>query len=114
LPHGARAEAVPYLEHASDRGSIIHEEIIMRMLGVSLLVAAGALAACAGPADPSASATPTAYRIGSRLKQPDVVQPTVTYYTQDQFALSPDQTVSGTIRHSVPTPVPPPPEVAPQ
>ena len=86
----------------------------MRMLGLSLLAAAGALAACAGPADPSASATPLAYRTGSLIKQPDVVQPTMTYYTQDQFALSPDQTISGTIRHSVPTPVPPPPEAVPQ
>lgn len=86
----------------------------MRLLGLSLLVVSGALAACAGPADPSAASVPSVYRTGSLVKQPDVPQPTLTYYTPRQFAQSPDQTIGGTIAHSVPTPVPPPPEPAPQ
>ena len=86
----------------------------MRMLGLSLLVAAGALAACAGPADPSAPATATAYRTGSRVPQPDVATPTLTYYTPDQFGHTPGQTVGAAIAHSVPTPVPPPPEAPAQ
>jgi hypothetical protein len=86
----------------------------MRKLGVSLLVAAGALAACAGPADPSAPATPTVYRTGSLIRQPDVPQPDMTYYTRNELARSPDQTVTGAIVHSPATIVPPPPEASPQ
>ncbi|HLZ65399.1 MAG TPA: hypothetical protein VKQ29_04160 [Aliidongia sp.] len=82
----------------------------MRMLGLSLLAVAGTLAACAGPADTSSPAAPSVYRTGSLVRQPDGPTPTLTYYTPDQFARSPDQTIGGTIRHSVPTPVPPPPE----
>jgi hypothetical protein len=82
----------------------------MRMLGLSLLVAATALSACAGPPDPASPDQATAYRTGSRVKQADVVRPNLTYYGSDQLSRSPDQTVSGAIAHSVPTPVPPPPQ----
>ena len=84
----------------------------MRMLGLTLLAAAAAaaLSACAGPPDPASPEAATAYRTGSRIKQADVVQPNLTYYGHDQLSLSPDQTVSGAIAHSVPTPVPPPPQ----
>jgi hypothetical protein len=82
----------------------------MRMLGLTLLVAATALSACAGPSDPASPEAATAYRTGSRVKQADVVQPNLTYYGRDQLSLSPDQTISGAIAHSVPTPVPPPPQ----
>ncbi|GGF31386.1 hypothetical protein GCM10011611_41950 [Aliidongia dinghuensis] len=85
----------------------------MRMLGFTLLAAATALAACAG-SEPSPSDQALVYRTGSLLKQPDVVQPNLTYYGQDQFATSPDFRVGSVFRHSTPTPVPPPPEQAPQ
>ena len=86
----------------------------MRMLGLMLVVATVGLAACAGPADPSAADASSVYRVGSRIKQPDTVQPNVTYYGQDQIANSPNFKVSGVLAHSVPTPVPPPPEPAVQ
>lgn len=86
----------------------------MRVLGLMLVVAAVGLTACAGPADPSVADRPLVYRVGSRIKQPDVAQPNVTYYGQDQFANSPNFQVSGVLAHSIPTPVPPPPESAPQ
>lgn len=84
----------------------------MRLLGLSLLVVCGALAACAGPADPSAP--PMVYRTGSLIKQPDVAQPDMSYYGRTELNRSPDQSVTGAIRHSPATPVPPPPESAPQ
>jgi len=82
----------------------------MRMLGLTLLVATTALSACAGPADPTASGTDgaMAYRTGSRVKQPDAVQPNLSYYGPDQLSQSPNQTVSGAIAHAPATPVPPP------
>ena len=84
----------------------------MRMLGLTLLVAATALSACAGPADPSAASSQqaTAYRVGSRLKQPDVAQPNVSYYGPDQLSHSTDQTIGSAIAHAPATPVPPPPQ----
>jgi len=88
----------------------------MRMLGLTLLVAAAALSACAGPdqstasADPAAPQQATAYRIGSRLKQPDVAQPNVSYYGPDQLSHSTDQTIGSAIAHAPATPVPPPPQ----
>jgi hypothetical protein len=87
----------------------------MRLLGVTVIAAAAAtLAACAGPADPSAAANPPVYRTGSLLPQPNVAQPNMTYYGQDQLARSPNWTVGGAIAHSVPTAVPPAPETAGQ
>ncbi|HEV2674832.1 MAG TPA: hypothetical protein VGV37_09845 [Aliidongia sp.] len=82
----------------------------MRKLGFMLLVASAGLAACAGPADPSVADGSTAYRTGSRIKQPDGVQPNLSYYGQNELSRSPDQTLTGAILHSPRTPVPPPPE----
>ncbi len=86
----------------------------MRMLGLSFLVVTGALAACAGPADPSAPATPGVDRTGSLVKLPDGPQPTLTYLTPDQFSRTPGQSVGAAFAHSVPTPVPPTPEAEPE
>ena len=80
----------------------------MRLPALTLLVATAVLAACAGPADPSAPATPGVYRTGSLVRQPDGPTPTLTYYTADQFNQAPGQTIGSVIAHSVPTPVPPP------
>ncbi len=82
----------------------------MRMLGLTLLAAATVLSACAGPADPAASQQATAYHVGSRLKQPDVAQPNVSYYGGDQLSHSTDQTVGSALAHAPATPVPPPPQ----
>jgi hypothetical protein len=81
----------------------------MRMLGLTLLAAATALSACAGPADP-ATDPPLAYRTGSRIKQPDEAQPNLVYYGPDQLSRSTSQTVGSAIAHGPPTPVPPPPQ----
>lgn len=82
----------------------------MRMLGLTLLVAATALSACAGPSDPATAEQATAYRTGSRVRQVDGPQPTLSYYGSDQLSQSPNQTVSGAIAHAPATPVPPPPQ----
>jgi hypothetical protein len=95
----------PYKEGNASRFG----EITMRMLNSMLLAAAAAtLAACAGPADPSAPTPPNVYRTGSLVRQPDGPQPDMSYYTSSQLAQSPNQTLGGAIAHSVPTPVPPP------
>jgi hypothetical protein len=78
------------------------------MLGLTLLVAATALSACAGPADPAAAEQATAYRTGSRVKQVDGPQPTLSYYGADQLSKSPNQSVTGAIARAPATPVPPP------
>jgi len=86
------------------------------MLGLTLLVAATALSACAGPApstasaDPAASPQSTAYHVGSRLKQPDVAQPDVSYYGGEQLSHSTDQTIGSAVAHAPATPVPPSPQ----
>lgn len=82
----------------------------MRMLGLTLLVAATALSACAGPSEPASSQQATAYHIGSRIKQPDVAQPNVSYYGGEQLQRSTDQTIGSAIAHAPATPVPPPPQ----
>jgi len=78
----------------------------MRMQGLTLLIATAALVACAGPTPPG-SETALAYRTGSRLPQPNVAQPDMTYYNPEQLGKSPDQTIGRVIEHAVPTAVPP-------
>jgi hypothetical protein len=81
------------------------------MLGLTLLVAATALSACAGPSDPTASSQQaSAYHVGSRIKQPDVAQPNVSYYGGEQLSHSTDQTIGSAIAHAPATPVPPSPQ----
>lgn len=82
----------------------------MRMLGLTLLAATAAIAACAGPSDPGATDQAMAYRTGSRVKQPDAIQPDMAYYGADQLSHSPDQTITGAIAHAPATPVPPTPQ----
>jgi hypothetical protein len=86
----------------------------MRVLGMTVIAAALALAACAGPSDTTTADNSLVYRTGSRLKQPDVAQPTLSYYGPSQLSQGPDQTIGGVLSHAPATPVPPPPEAAPQ